>query len=151
MSGKEMQRHKNPETKLVPCRICPRTFRNKSELLMHEKSHKGNTEKYLKPKHESKCPHCEKVFREKGNLKKHISSVHDKLRKFQCHLCDSTFTDSTPLRIHLKRHKADPIKQFNCDICDKSFKIEDELKVHVKHIHTERNVTYVGKNLVLRA
>ena len=103
----------------------------------HTRTHKEKKYVRSKPKQSSSCPHCEKVFKEKRNLMKHISAIHDQVRKFLCHLCSSTFTDATPLRVHLKRHKADPInKQYKCNFCEKSFKIDDELKVHVKHIHT---------------
>ena len=97
-----------------------KTFPRKSLLLRHESTHKGITEKYILP-NDSQCPHCDKVFSQKAFLKRHISAVHEKIRKFQCNLCDSPFTDATPLRIHLKRQKADPNNKQKCNFYKKMF------------------------------
>ena len=38
-----------------------------------------------------KCDICDQSFSQKGNLSKHIASVHDSNKSFQCDICDQIF------------------------------------------------------------
>ena len=46
------------------------------------------------------CPKCEKKFSRKFDLNRHILSIHERIRPFQCDLCPSNYMSITNLRIH---------------------------------------------------
>ena len=68
----------------------------------------------------------------------HVDAIHLKIRKFACHICSSTFTDMTPLRYHIQRHKIDPEVEFKCPSCSKSFNLEFKLKQHLRISHQDK-------------
>lgn len=51
-------------------------------------------------------PACKKIFRRKGDMQRHVLSVHRL---------------STP---------------FNCKVCDRKFTRKDKLNEHLRHVHT---------------
>ena len=88
-----------------------------------------------------KCEHCHKNISTKDNMRKHIDSVHKKLRKHKCSFCEKAFTDPTPLKQHLERHKADPsVRPFKCHLCAKAFMLEVHLKGHILVVHESEKV-----------
>ena len=44
------------------------------------------------------CKFCGKFFNLKGNLKKHVATVHDGVRNFMCPICNKSFTQNHSLR-----------------------------------------------------
>jgi hypothetical protein len=38
-----------------------------------------------------KCEHCKKRFTQVGSLERHIQTVHEKLKLFECMFCEKTF------------------------------------------------------------
>ena len=83
------------------CKICGKTYASSLSLRNHVRlNHEGK-----KPPPE-KCPHCEKIFKGIGTLKRHIDNVHEKKRPHACHLCGLSFSQSGNLKNHLKgKHK----------------------------------------------
>jgi hypothetical protein len=47
------------------------------------------------------CNHCKTTFGLKANLKKHVRSVHEKQKPFSCDHCPAKFTQRTSLNRHL--------------------------------------------------
>ena len=45
---------------------------------------------------------CDKRFTEKGNLKKHVDTVHLKIKEYICVKCDKWFTQKGSLKTHMK-------------------------------------------------
>ena len=45
------------------------------------------------------CNICGKILK-RPHLKRHIEAVHKQSRNYRCDLCEKTYTDSTPLRVH---------------------------------------------------
>lgn len=56
------------------CNICGRTSKTKQGLMKHEKTHS-----VLNPSEFVECPVCQKSFKQKFHLKKHIKVVHERL------------------------------------------------------------------------
>ena len=55
------------------------------------------------------CSHCDYKASQKGNLQKHIESIHESL-KFSCILCSAQFSMKTSLETH--------IETFPCPHCE---------------------------------
>ena len=101
---------------------------------------------------ESICKICNKPFQ---NLKKHVESVHEKLKKYQCHICGKIFYQKNHLKDHtesvhnmekykklgLNMDKTQTLYSMNktsqslCTICGKGFKNPHILKRHVESVH----------------
>ena len=80
---------------------------------------------------------CQKTYKSKFNLRRHIDSMHLKLKTFQCLECLNWFVSKQNLQDHLNIH-AD-LKPFICNEpdCNKQFRQASHLGVHRK-IHEKR-------------
>ena len=74
-------------------------------------------------------------------MKRHVSMVHEKLKRHKCDICPSSFYH----KLDLTKHKStvhDKIKQCKCDTCSLAFTSVNNLSRHIVAIHTakENNV-----------
>ena len=112
------------------CGVCGKIFRNKFSLKEHTDSQHSNLEfpcaecgqifnckkgmqKHFNKKHvikerQHKCQKCEKAFHLPGDLRKHISQVHDKLKPFYCEFCQFRTATISNLNIHRKKSHERP-------------------------------------------
>ena len=81
-----------------------------------------------------KCTQCDYKFGDKGNLKKHIKAVHDKIKDFDCKLCHAEFGRKSHLDRHIKTVH-NKIKDFDCKLCDYKCGFKDALDRHIKTVH----------------
>jgi len=89
------------------------------------------------------CPHCDKVYANKGGLQRHIV-IHDapEGKPFPCKWCNLKFARKDTLTNHVKKHhsnvtpEAPQGKPFKCDLCNSHFARKDTLINHVKKNHT---------------
>ena len=79
------------------------------------------------------CKQCEKVFRAESSLKKHIESIHDKI-KYDCNRCDYKATRKENINRHI-RYFHEGIVDHHCPICNKGFMMGIEVKYHIKRHH----------------
>lgn len=107
------------------CESCVSTFKDPSAFGRHKKLHLENTEKYVcskcnktfntynswyghKKSHSNerpfKCSDCDKGYKAKRGLDKHVINSHGGLTVV-CDLCDKTFPNELYLRNHKKTHK----------------------------------------------
>ena len=95
-----------------------------------------------------KCLICNKSFRSKFDMKKHIKCVqegknkHEGKKENKCFICHEIFGTNKTLKGHMSYvHKEKmPVhekkKQYVCITCNKSFGKQIEMKKHIESIHT---------------
>jgi len=117
-----INRHHTEKTNDFICQICGKGFPFKLYLKKHFKTHSDE-----KPHH---CSVCEAKFREASLLRKHVNSIHLKIRPFVCQYCQKTFTRSLYLRDHIQsQHLGVPAK-LECVKCAAVFSNRSSLKQH---------------------
>ena len=80
-----------------------------------------------------KCPMCTHMATEKGNLKQHIRSKHERIKEM-CSICDKHFSSPQILRRH-KQAVHEGIC-FNCDVLDCDYVSSDKATIR-KHKETK--------------
>ena len=89
------------EGTMIKCPVCNKLVPS-TEIEKHSKSitcvMKSNT--YVG----GICPICGKILRSTYKLKLHISTVHDNVRKYKCHLCSHSAKCAKTLQMHLTKH-----------------------------------------------
>ena len=102
----------------------------KTEL---EKSKRHGRNK--RPKDDLVCETCKKVFRMNKNLKRHIETVHLKIKKYSCMECGKSYPEKAKLLAHTlsAHHKV----RFDCSKCEKSYASKIHLRTHFKVMHEE--------------
>lgn len=107
------------------CKVCSKTYTNKTRLGKHVLSHKGRKREYV-------CEICGDDYFEKNHLTYHMGTHADD-QPLVCKICNLCLKK----RNVLKEHVWDNDKQFPCDTCDKTFKLEKHLKRH-KAVHDDK-------------
>ena len=75
-----------------------------------------------------KCNLCNKLFSKKSNLRKHVKSVHEKI-KFKCEICNKELSRKGDLRRHKLSVHSKSI-ELKCTVCEKKFSRKDYLLAH---------------------
>ena len=116
------------------------------------------------------CQICNHAFFSSGTLNRHISSVHEKIKKYKCDLCDKAFCELGTIKTHIKHVHSDLIKQNNenfkihivniyetpkkeksleikkepkiyqCKFCQMICKSQKEYRTHLKEVHEGEKV-----------
>ena len=76
------------------------------------------------------CEYCDTNFSQKGNLKRHINSIHEVVN-FSCESCEFTTTRKDKLREHINSKHYQ--KKFKCLECSAEFSRNDNLAKHMKN------------------
>lgn len=114
-----------PEDKPVfTCEQCLRSFKWKSQLDYHMRSHA--TEK------EFKCTFCDKGLSQLSSLKRHLR-VHSGEKPYECQECGKRFVEKGKLNLHLRKHTGEqPEKKYKCSVCDRGFTLSANLTTHMR-------------------
>lgn len=107
------------------CPTCQIVLKRKDTLRHHLKLHTG--EKFVT------CEQCGKQLHGVYAFKRHLKSVHLKIKDLCCDLCGKAFSCQTNLAAHKKTHIGD--KPYVCETCGKSFAQNASLKYHHDTVH----------------
>ncbi len=80
------------------------------------------------------CPHCQKVFKAKRDLSRHLL-IHSDSRPFECSRCGKCFRQKMALKRHMLTHNS--VRAFSCETCQKSFTQKAHLKAHISVAHSQ--------------
>jgi uncharacterized Zn-finger protein len=80
-----------------------------------------------------KCPHCDRCFRQWGDLNYHITSIHTNEKNYKCEYCGKDFARKYSLVVHIRCHTGE--RNYECEFCHKRFRAATYLTNH-RRIHT---------------
>ena len=127
---------------------CAKSFRLKAHLERHQKTPHV---RIAKPKKKYVCSFCEKVWKNKFDLRLHVA-VHTGNKPLKCDVCDAAFAKKSRLNEHLKTHhvysctfpdcqfeaekwsllrKHLPVHNVKCPLCSSKFKTQESLEKHI--------------------
>lgn len=102
---------------------------------------RGDLRRHIKTVHEGKrqyaCPKCPKTFAHSGHLNRHFSSAHLGIRKHKCTTCGDAFFQASHLKSHIK-HVHYRNKPWACKHCDLRFATESTLGNHIRVEHSDQ-------------
>ena len=99
----ELARHMEVHsTTWFPCVECGKQYKTTKQMRRHVLRMHSDKKK------QHKCQTCDKAFWEPSDLKKHVSQIHDKLKPFNCEVCQFRTATISNLNIHRKKSHERP-------------------------------------------
>ncbi|XP_029707608.2 zinc finger protein 569 isoform X2 [Aedes albopictus] len=112
-----------------PCDTCGKVCSSKLALKNHMRLHTSG----------SACEMCGKVFLERSKLQRHIQTKHEKLKKFECNICQKKLASISAVQNHIDRFHSSQV--FTCSYCPKTFNLKLTHRAHEqKHIENKNYV-----------
>ena len=91
-----------------------------------------------------KCAFCDKTFKQKGYMNKHISAVHEMRKKFVCSRKSSKFARKQDLERHNQVVHEDK-RPFQCSHCKKTFGQKGNMNKHISDAHENKENVFKCK------
>ena len=173
ITKKELDSHVgmiHSEEDVFKCVQCSKKFGNSKSLRLHQWwNHSKSAEckkkchdcgkgffrfaalrRHMQLKHNSdpllSCSICERSFRDRGVLKRHLGT-HSDTTTTTCEKCGKSFRDETNLKVHMLSHSG--IKPFACDQpnCQSGFTTKQSLQHHYRKVHefTSENMPTISR------
>lgn len=80
------------------------------------------------------CHVCEKEFTRRSSVYRHVTEVHQKLKRERCDECNSTFARKFDLSRHiLAVHEG--ARPYSCEFCSATFSQKGNRNKHVHMVH----------------
>ncbi|XP_064637385.1 uncharacterized protein LOC135493764 [Lineus longissimus] len=143
----------------ISCKICNKTFRNKTALSMHSSVHTGFSyictlcgkgykldmryRQHLANAHglqqaeaeiSHTCEYCEKSYKSAIAKREHISSAHPGMKNFKCNICNKSYRSFSKKQKHMiKSHPA--WAPFMCQACRSTYNTSKALMQHIQEQH----------------
>ena len=73
-------------------------------------------------------------YSHKGDMNRHVASVHEGKRPLKCEFCDNTFSRQSNLIYHVSSVHEDK-KLYNCEFCTQTFTLRCCMNEYVASIH----------------
>ena len=123
-----LKSHEVIHTGEVPfqCKTCKKRFKRRSNLSAHEKRH-SNERSF-------RCKSCKYKACTKANLEHH-ERIHTGERPFKCNTCQKRFTQSQALTVHIRIHTGE--RPYKCVSCAEYFISNSRLRLHERRTHKE--------------
>lgn len=121
--------HENPELLSHMCHICSKNYQKACELRRHIKlSHSDKSKRQMK----FFCDYCDFKTFSKMNVKRHLKTIHLKIKAFQCiHCLDKKYTSKVTLDQHMiTKHGQET--DYICRCCNRKFPTMSFLRSHMK-------------------
>lgn len=94
------------------------------------------------------CEICGISFAKRSNKLRHIQTVHNRVKQFECDLCGAKFGLKADLGRH--RYRIHESRAFCCITCGKSFTEQEQLNLHVRVTHEEDSRPWECKKCRIR-
>ncbi|KAL1457858.1 hypothetical protein WDU94_008048 [Cyamophila willieti] len=98
----------------------------------------GAVDSSTAPAEKFQCQVCNKTFTHKNTFQNHLKTHKEGEDPYQCNFCGKTFAVPARLTRHYRTHTGE--KPYQCEYCNKSFSVKENLSVH-RRIHTKRTHT----------
>lgn len=113
------------------CPFCSEHFVGSNDLQRHvTKAHPNEDEV------QDICPHCGKLVK---YLRSHIRTVHKRIKKFSCDLCNKNFVTRHGVEQHFRVHTNERPFQCSYPDCGKRFKLLCQVKQHEERHGPKQN------------
>lgn len=120
------------------CKQCAKSFSNELELQQHEaKDHSSPAPKNMDGRYPCTVKDCDQSFVRRHVMKRHVKTVHLKIREFACESCGRFFADSSTREVH-RSAVHEKKRPWSCDLCPSSFTQSSSLGKHKRRFHGEQ-------------
>lgn len=106
------------------CKICDEKFADYWTKVDHM------VKKHNQPRVMLKCQACERSFKNKRALTRHVNKDHLLERRHVCSVCDMRFYLKHRLKDHMLVHSGE--KKFQCNVCSRWFATKNSVRQHLR-------------------
>lgn len=102
---------------LFRCHICLETFSEKSSLKAHKRIHES--------KSGNQCNICQKYFKSKSSVSKHIDRIHNLTQEYECSRCSKVFYKRYEIVNHIFKNHQEDYSKYSCESCSKLYEFSN--------------------------